>query len=196
MASVALNLRNLTVREKVALARRVLNSMSDNALFPAPDPPLILLARLTNELEGIHDSQSMDKNEALLGETLARLASYVQKMSDGAESVITASGMNVESPNDNYGTMIKPMNFTATHSKVPGEISLRCDPIPGAKTYVFQSTPDPVTTGSDWHIGSVSTGHIGTITLLAQGQRYWFRVSAVGASGQGPWSDPVSEVVS
>lgn len=195
MASVALNLRNLSVREKVALSRRVLTAMSHNALFPSPDPPLVLLSRLTGELEGLPDSQAVEKNEALLGDTLARLATYVQKVSGGRESVITASGMNVEVQESDIDSLPKPTNFTVTPGKITGEMSLRCEPIPGAKTYVFQSTPDPFASDSVWHIGSVSTGHIGTITFLSQGQRYWFRVSAVGPTGQGPWSDPVSEMV-
>ena len=195
MASVALNLRSLSVSEKVALARRVFAAMTDNAFFPAPDPPLVLLARLTNELDGTRDSQSLVKNESLLGETLGRLATYVEKVSGGSEPLIAASGMPVDAPDGGDGAIQKPANFTATFAKHPGEISLRCDPVPGAKTYVFQSTPDPISPASDWLIGSVSTGPIGTITSLTPGQCYGFRVSAVGPSGQGPWSDSISKEV-
>ncbi|MEO7343188.1 MAG: fibronectin type III domain-containing protein [Luteolibacter sp.] len=196
MASVALNLRNLSIGEKVALGRRIFTAMSHNEHFPHPDPPLVLLARLTSELDDDDQSHSMEKNEALLGDTLARLATYVQKTSGGSESIIASSGMNVDSPNGNPGSLPKPNNLTVTRSVIPSEMSLRCDPIPGAKTYVFQSAPDPISSDSAWHIGSVSTGHLGTITFLTPGSRYWFRVSAVGTSGQGPWSDPVSEVAS
>jgi len=194
MANVALNLRNLSISEKIGLARRIFSAMEGNALFPSPDPPLVLLARLTQELEAQNDALSLVKNEALLGDTLSRLATYVQRVSGGSESAITAAGMEVDSPNALHGAMPKPVNFSGVQSATPGEITLRCDPVPGAKTYVFQSTPDPLTNDSVWLIGSVSTGHIGTISSTGAGQRHWFRVSAVGQSGQGPWSDPISEI--
>ncbi len=194
MANVALNLRNLSISEKVGLARRIFSAMDGNALFPLPDPPLVLLARLTQELESQNDTLSLAKNEGLLGDTLSRLATYVQRVSGGSESAITAAGMGVDSSHADNGAMCKPANFRVTQSTTPGELALRCDPAQGAKTYVFQSTPDPLTSNSDWRIGSVSTGHIGTISCVEAGKRYWFRVSAIGPSGQGPWSDPVSEI--
>ncbi|MEO5712762.1 MAG: fibronectin type III domain-containing protein [Luteolibacter sp.] len=194
MANVALNLRNLSVSEKIGLARRIFSAMDGNALFPSPDPPLVLLARLTQELEAQNDALSQAKNEALLGDTLSRLATYVQRVSGGSESAITAAGMGVDSSHANNGAMSKPVNFSVTQSTTAGEMTLRCDPVPGAKTYVFQSTADPLANDSVWIIGSVSTGHIGTITCIEAGQRNWFRVSAVGPDGQGPWSDPVSEM--
>ncbi len=194
MANVTLNLRNLSISEKIGLARRIFSAMDGNALFPSPEPPLVLLARLTQDLEAQNDALSLAKNEALLGDTLSRLATYVQRVSGGSESAITAAGMGVDSSHAHNCVMSKPENFSVTQSATPGEIGLRCDPVPGAKTYVFQSTPDPLTNDSVWHIGSVSTGHIGTISCVAAGHRYWFRVSAVGQSGQGPWSDPVSEI--
>jgi hypothetical protein len=29
---------------------------------------------------------------------------------------------------------------------------------------------------------------------MASGMRYWFRVAAVGAAGEGPFSDPISKI--
>ncbi len=194
MANVVLNLRDLNIGEKVALSRRILAAMSDNPRFPAPDPPLVLLARLADELEGQEESPLLAKNEFLLGETLSRLATYVQNVSGGSDSIITSAGMKADSHFSSHDSLPKPANFSVAPSKTPTELSVRCDPVPGAKTYVFQSTPDPLTNDSVWNIGSVSTGPVGTIYCMTEGQRLWFRASAVGSSGQGPWSDPVSEI--
>jgi hypothetical protein len=32
------------------------------------------------------------------------------------------------------------------------------------------------------------------VNSMNSGQRYWFRISAIGAAGQGPWSDAVSKI--
>ena len=34
-----------------------------------------------------------------------------------------------------------------------------------------------------------------TVNSMTSGQRVWFRVSAVGAARQGPWSDPATKIV-
>ena len=34
-----------------------------------------------------------------------------------------------------------------------------------------------------------------TVDNLTSGQRVWFRVAAVGAAGQGPWSDLATKIV-
>jgi hypothetical protein len=195
MAHVSLNLRSLNIGEKLSLARRVYDAMADNPLFPSPDPPLILLTRLTRELAGQRDSQAIIKNEVLLGETLSRLSSYVQRISGGSPAIITAAGLNLEYPSGINGALPIPANLRVTNGRAAQEVLLRCDPVPGAKTYVFQYTPDPLTPSSVWSIGSVSTGHLGTIALPESNHRYWFNVSAVGPAGQGPWSEPVAEIV-
>jgi hypothetical protein len=41
---------------------------------------------------------------------------------------------------------------------------------------------------------AVSSKSSCTITGLTSGQHYWFRVAAVGAAGQGPWSDNASQL--
>ena len=33
-----------------------------------------------------------------------------------------------------------------------------------------------------------------TVSGLATGTKYWFRVRAIGAAGPGPWSDPATKV--
>ncbi len=195
MAHISLNLRGLPTREKVALARRIFTAMKHNPTFPNPDPPLVVLDRLANELEVPDGEPSLEKNEALLDETLGRLATYVQNTSGGSATIISAAGMNVDDHHHLHGALPKPANVSISLSDSDSGVRLRCDPVPDAKTYVFQSTPDPITDSSDWLIGSVSTGPGGTITSLTPGHRYWFRVSAVGPTGQGPWSDPLAAEV-
>jgi hypothetical protein len=41
----------------------------------------------------------------------------------------------------------------------------------------------------------VVTKSSATVTGLTSGQRVGFRVAAIGAAGQGPWSDPATQIV-
>ena len=40
MLRVRLNLKNLTVTEKIAKGRQIVTAMTNNASFPTPNPPL------------------------------------------------------------------------------------------------------------------------------------------------------------
>ena len=72
----------------------------------------------------------------------------------------------------------------------PGELQLSFNKVPGAKSYVYQCTPDPLTEASVWNM------HVGTVrkylfTGLETGKRYWVRVVAVGIKGQEVLSEAV-----
>jgi len=54
-------------------------------------------------------------------------------------------------------------------------------------------SPDPITRTS-WTLGVVSTKSSATLSGLTSGTKYWFRVAAIGAAGQGAWSDPATKM--
>ena len=46
-----------------------------------------------------------------------------------------------------------------------------------------------------WINTRVVTKSSTTVNGLTTGGRVWFRVAAIGAAGQGPWSDPATKIV-
>ena len=63
----------------------------------------------------------------------------------------------------------------------------------GLQTYVIELTEDP--TGlTGWRNVGITKKSNHTITGLVSGRRYWVRVAAVGAAGQGPWSEVATKV--
>ncbi len=46
-----------------------------------------------------------------------------------------------------------------------------------------------------WASGRVITKSTATVNGLTSGQRVWFRVAAIGAAGQGPWSGLATKIV-
>ncbi len=75
---------------------------------------------------------------------------------------------------------------------MPAEFNLQWDPVRGAKSYVIQHSPDPIEADAVWSYGPPSTKSSCEINGFTSGQRYCFRVTALGAAGQGPWSDPAT----
>jgi len=51
MARIRLNLRNLTITEKVAKGRQIITAMSNNASFPSPSPALTQIATKLDDLD-------------------------------------------------------------------------------------------------------------------------------------------------
>ena len=64
----------------------------------------------------------------------------------------------------------------------------------GAIAYVPQYTTDPLTNVSVWTNCPPCTKSKCTVPNLVAGTRYWFRIAAVSAAGQSPWSDPATKM--
>ena len=63
--------------------------------------------------------------------------------------------------------------------------------VPGAKSYHIECALDPGDAGV-WTACGRPTRRSCTVTGLVSGKRMWFRVVAIGATGQGPCSDPAT----
>jgi hypothetical protein len=64
----------------------------------------------------------------------------------------------------------------------------------GARAYSVQcaeESREPLA----WQTITVVTAPNARITELPSTRKYWFRAAAVGAAGQGPWSEPVLRVI-
>ena len=76
----------------------------------------------------------------------------------------------------------------------PGHSKLNWEAASGADGYLVQGSPDPITATS-WTQSIVSTRTTFVANGATAGQKYWFRVAAFNAAGQGPWSEPSSRPV-
>ena len=87
----------------------------------------------------------------------------------------------------NESQISHPSSLSATSGDSEGEINLVWEPVKNARTYVVQKSK-----GSKhplkWMNEDIVTKSNCTVTKLKSRHKYWFRVAAVGRSGQGPWS--------
>lgn len=203
MAKVKLGLKDYSITQKFELARNIVTAMTGNADFATPNPPLTDITAAADELEtSYNDSQvarqdsqekttiMYDKDDAL-DNVLTRLSLYVENTSSGDEAKIQSAGMDVKAVPGASVPVEVPQALSATAGDMDGEIDLNWEPVSSAKSYIIEQSNDPPGT---WSQAGVVTKSKHSIQSLTSGQKYWFRVAAVGSAGQSGWSDPATRI--
>ena len=203
MAKVKLNLQNYSITELFEFARNIVTAMTGNADFPTPDPALAAVTTAADDLETAYngsqvarqDSQEKtttmyDKKEAI-SKLVTRLGLYVENTSGGDEAIIQGAGMDVRATTGASGPPAVPQALSATAGDMEGEIDLQWEPESRAKSYIIQQSIDPPGT---WSQAGVVTKSKHSVQNLTSGDKYWFRVAAVGTAGQSGWSDPATRI--
>ena len=203
MAKVKLGLKDYTVTQKFELARNIVTALTGNADFATPDPALADVTTAADTLETAYnasqvarqDSQEktsiMYDKESDLDKTLTRLSLYVENTSEGDAAKIQSAGMDVKATAGASTPPDVPHALSATAGDMEGEIDLQWEPSSRAKSYVIQQSNDPPGTWSQ--IGVVRKSKHSVLNLTS-GDKYWFRVAAVGSAGQSSWSDPATRI--
>lgn len=75
-----------------------------------------------------------------------------------------------------------------------GDLNYKFKPVKGARSYLYQCTPEPLTGASVWQSQAGTVSKV-RFSGLESGKRYWCRVMTVGTGGQAVYSEPVSRVV-
>jgi len=205
MAKIKLNLSRLSVPEKIARAQQIVTALTGNADFASPQPPLTQVTTAINDLDAAYAATQAARQEAktrtveqnqkedALDSVLSKLANYVESVAGDDEAMILGASMNVRSAQTTTTDLAAPDSLAATAGDRDGEIDLHWDKVKKARSYVIERSPDPITATS-WSHAAIVTKSQATIDGLTTGTKYWFRVAAVGTSGQGPWSDPATKV--
>ena len=206
MARIRLNLRNLSITEKIARGRQIVTAMTNNASFTNPQPALTDITTAVDDLEKTFASVQAAKSEVTtrvvtqdgaetkLDQALTQLAGYVESIAGKNDAVITSAGMETKSSRSAPTAPITPQGLSASAGEHDGEINLSWKPVSNARSYAIEFSLDPATAGSWTHVG-IATSSYKVITGLTTGKRYWFRVAAVGAVGQSGWSEHATKIV-
>jgi len=186
-----------------AKAGYVVESMTNNSHFDAPEPPLEEITTATNALiTAIARTQNGSKTDTTIKQNcrtalellLKREAEYVQSISGGSLAVILSSGFTPTKKRGKIGELTQATNLTIKPGGNRGSLLLSCDVVPHALYYVFSYTQAPVTPNSVW-IQKTTTKHKLLIEGLISGTQYTFRVAGCGTHPSRVWSDDLSSYV-
>ena len=202
MAKVKLELENKNPQEVLTASSNHIAAMASPegvALFATPDPTVLaykvphdalaaglaLVATLEGQLTAAR--AAVPPLVADLKAAMRERATYVEATTDGDPTKIPVSGFSVASGPTTIGPLLRPEGLKAGMDAHPGAVKLSCDPVRGAVTYIWGVREH--LDGTAWMSGKVGTKSREVITGLTGGKEYAFRVAAVGAAGQSPWSD-------
>ena len=199
MSKTKLNLREKSDSDLLNYARQHIAAMTGNANFATPSPTAAVFLTTTDAYEtALLDSNAAqqsarqkttikDTARTTLEASLSQRGGYVDSASGGDEQKILSSGLGVRGKAEAIGAMPAPIDFLATQGDHEGEIDLTWSRVRGAKSYMVQQSAN--VTPRVWQQAMVSPRSSATVKGLTSGQVYAFRVAAVGAAGDGPWSD-------
>ena len=122
------------------------------------------------------------------------LASFTESATGGDAESIESAGFAVRGRRTPPQNLPAPTKVVAKTNGTPGHTLLSWEAIAGAKSYVIQISPDPMTATSWTYAGASTTAHA-DVNGAEAGKRYWYRIAAVNAKGQGPWSEPACRPV-
>ena len=193
---VKLSLYTKNVPAKIAFARNIVAKMTGHAFFQLPSPSLAEVAAAIDALEaaaiaaadgGKSKTALRNQLERELDDLLRRLAHWVANRAGQDEALILSTGMDIRQRPAPLSIPTMPDHLRTTLPGGHGIVTLSWKPVRGAYAYELQFREGDE---GPWSkvVTVTRTNH--KAEGLQSGQVYWWRVSAIGASGQSPWSDP------
>ena len=186
-----------TPDQLVGTSNYVVGKMTGNLAFATPTPTLASIATvMTTLVDAIEAAKSKAsaaiaaKNTAArtLRSMLADLARYVNSASNGDSNIALSSGFEAVQQSSAIA-MVAPAYLLARMSSFAGCIDLDWPGVRGAHMYqVYMTMGDP-NLESGWQVVGVKTQSRFTKTGLEANVLVHFRVTAVGALGEGPTSE-------
>lgn len=183
----------------LVLAQAILLALTGNLFFPTTTPTLAAFQTAINAYaDALSAAQNRGKNEVAaknarrqeLTDLLVSLGNDITKQANGNEEALVSSGFPLTKTRQPQ----IPLGIVVIASIEPGlnagQLDIKINALPGAKTFLYQYTEDPLSPDSEW-ISQNSTRIKETISGLQTGKRYWIRVVAYGTYKQMTVCDPV-----
>lgn len=185
----------------VGTINRILGKTENNPVYPNLPPVWgeikadlpAFITSITKASGG--DEEALSAKKDLRISILIKLgifAEYVTLTCGGDRTKLLSSGFELNRARSEKSlSTIKELKVTAERI---GEASTRIKKVVGAKAYIHQYTPDPLTDESVW-VSKFVTDSRFTFTGLKSKEKYLFQVIAIGVNGQETVSPVVSRVI-
>lgn len=196
---VKLGLNQKSVAEIISFSRFIVEQMTGNIHFPAPEPDLSEITTLTNKVEQAylashnHGGVSAAGVHACVSDLISALnllsaqVEYIaNKDKDHAPDIILSSGMSVR----NEGSK-PPRLFLAKRGFNSGTVVLTSKASSyRSAAYIYQISTNPLDPTS-WTTIYMGTKVNYMYTGLIPGKIYYFRVAVSDKNGMGNWSEAI-----
>ncbi len=198
---IKLDLRNKTVDQKISLGSNHITSMDGNlkypdakrepsdAAFQAVQDALVASNGAADAAETIWKATILDRNnkEAAWDLAITARASNCESITPGNRADLQTTGLPLRALPTPVGIPSAPINLLATPGKLTGQIDVRWKAVKGASSYIVERM---VHGGPGaWEQVKLLSQVKFTDSGLVSGTTYAYRVRALAAAGEGPWSD-------
>ena len=206
MAKVKLDLQSKTDEQIRDFAAAHKSAILNNPVFPQPSPPEAefdpILQAFSEKLAAVAAAETLlqtlrlerDSMRKSLETSLAARGGYVEKAAGGEEAGIVSAGFQIQSPRTSTTALAAPDRLSATMGDHSGEIDLTCHAVLRARAYIIEMREhSDLSAPGLWRQAKISARSSASITGLTPGQRYAFRIRALGPNDlESPWSAEVS----
>lgn len=201
MARIKLEARKLSANAKCVEGESILSMSVDNPNVPGNEALALRFREANDRLKQIRVEVAMLESEmkekmaaqqsAMQEWTTAAnaLASFTEIVTDGDPAAMMSAGFGVRARRSPTLTLGAVEAVNVKLSGEPGYSDLRWPPLKGAVGYVIEGTDAP-SAGGGWKHAGFSTRAKFTANGATPGVVHWYRVAALNAEGQGPWSMP------
>jgi hypothetical protein len=194
---IIIDYSKLSDGEFVTKVSSIITAMTDNPNFPTPVPPLVsiseALGNFTSAMTAADEGgtglvEIKNQKRLLLAELVRQLGLYIMYLAGGDALVLATTGYDLaKTPAPQ--TLSNPGVITMKDGISTGMLTASVKRPSGAKSFLYQITPDPMTPQSPWQSVPGSKSKY-TFTDLLPGKKYWVRFGAVGTDSQIAYSVP------
>lgn len=206
MPIITTHTSRLPVLEKCVRGQIIIGMSTDNPRVPGNAAAVAAFSALQDEL--VATNAALEVARSTLNELLAKRDTAEKRWDRGvAQLAVTTEALTNSNPVDILSTgfgvrptdgrpqpLPAPGGLQAATNGSPGKTKLRWDGSHGAVIYLIEMSldaGDPVT----WKFKTTSTKTSCEVEGAEPGKPAWFRIAAVNAIGQGPWSGPAQRPV-
>ena len=199
-ANIRMSLARLNPVRLLALLRNVVARMAGNIHFPAPPITMVAMGTLADDLEtAITEATNGSRQSRLLRDDLVTQGrdmlrtqgNYVRLTGNGDRTKLESSGFPLAKVPVPVGPVGVPFIRFVQMTGIAGQVLVLWTGVHGAHFYCLYSTEEvPATPGVKLTLVTVTKKVRHTVEGLEPYTPVWFLVSAVGAAGEGPKSDP------
>lgn len=191
--------KDLSSGSLIAKAMHIEKCMTNNLHFPAPVPSIAELAAQRAELQhwatkavggGFAAVATRWSMHCKLERSLVQLSKYVMAQAPGDVQRQLTSGFELRRPPLKITELRSPQPLNALRSAYDGGVKLAWASVHGARTY--QVYVNALGAGEEgWQLIAHTTRIRTEVLHLEPGHLYHFRVRALFAAGEGPFSNTV-----